>query len=136
MASLAGGNSLGTSTDVNIHSVRIYGCQRSARASNLLAGLDWVVANAKLPAVVLLAVVGPPSKGVEVAMRKLKARGVVVVAAAGNQGRDACGYTPNDVDTVNDGSAGERTGGGAVLVGVHLRESHGVTYEPRGQPKK
>lgn len=63
----------------------------------MLDGLEWVKNNAELPAVVLTGFsmsIVDPMDSVYVAVNNLIAAGIVVVASAGNDAADACGFTP------------------------------------------
>jgi subtilisin family serine protease len=63
--------------------------------SNLLAGVDWITANRQLPAVAnISSTAAGSSPALETGISNSIASGVTYSIAAGNQGLDACGYTP------------------------------------------
>jgi subtilisin family serine protease len=71
---------------------------RNAQSSSaaLYPAIDWIIEHHQpgVPAVVNLSVGMPKSEAFNEAVRRLIADGLVVVAAAGNQNRDACSYSP------------------------------------------
>ncbi len=74
--------------------VRVLDCVGSGSLSTVLAGLDWIVANALKPAVVNMSLGGGASSTLDSAVAKLVANGISVVVAAGNDNADACRYSP------------------------------------------
>jgi hypothetical protein len=82
--------------EVSLVPVRVTGCDGVGYQSQLLAGIDWVIAHHRpgQPAVANISLGGPASSVVDAAVRALVADGVTVVAAAGNDGVDACDTSP------------------------------------------
>jgi serine protease len=62
--------------------------------ADVLAGLDWVLSNHVRPAVVNLSLSGPGSELLDNAVTALVDAGLTVTVAAGNNGVDACAYSP------------------------------------------
>lgn len=96
-ASLIGGKKYGVAKQVRLIPVRVLNCVNSNSSSaTLYPAIDWIIEHhqAGVPAVVNLSVGMPKSLAFNEAIRKLVADGLIVVGAAGNQGRDACGYSP------------------------------------------
>jgi subtilisin family serine protease len=60
----------------------------------VIAGIDWVTANAGKPAVANLSLGGAASQAVDDAVRRSAASGIVYAVAAGNSGADACSASP------------------------------------------
>jgi subtilisin family serine protease len=56
--------------------------------------VDWVTANAAKPAVANMSITGPTSQALDDAVRRSAASGVFYSLAAGNQGANACNYSP------------------------------------------
>ena len=96
-ASLIGGKTYGVAKQVRLIPVRVLNCVNSNSSSaTLYPAIDWIVEHHQpgVPAVVNLSVGMPKSLAFNEAIRKLVADGLIVVGAAGNQGRDACGFSP------------------------------------------
>ncbi len=99
VAGIVGGATVGVAKNVNLHSVRVLNCSASGTWSEIIAGIDWVTANAVLPAVMNLSIAGGFSQAVNDAIERATAAGITVVAASGNNGTDACGYSPASAPT-------------------------------------
>lgn len=95
VAAIAGGTTWGVAKAADLVAVRVLDCAGAGSVADLVAGLDWVAANATPPAVanVSLTLTGP-SPAADAAVAGVVAAGVPVVAAAGNLAADACGRWP------------------------------------------
>lgn len=96
-ASLIGGNIYGVAKNVQLIPVRVLNCSNSNSSSvTLFTAIDWIVQHHEngVPAVVNMSVGMSKSIAFNEAVRTLIADGLIVVAAAGNQNRDACSYSP------------------------------------------
>jgi subtilisin family serine protease len=60
----------------------------------VLAGLDWIAANRKLPAVANMSASGSFSQSLNDAVQRVINAGVVFTVAAGNNNLNACNYSP------------------------------------------
>jgi subtilisin family serine protease len=94
-----GGTTYGIAKSVALIAVRVLDCGGSGSWSGVIAGMDWVTANHKKPAVANMSLGGGASASVDDATRRMIAAGVVTTIAAGNgnQGgreQDACKYSP------------------------------------------
>jgi subtilisin family serine protease len=90
-----GGTTFGMAKAATLVPVRVLDCTGSGSLSGVIAGLDWVAANAKKPAVVNMSLsVGATSSTLDAAVANMVAAGITVVVAAGNDGADACNYSP------------------------------------------
>jgi subtilisin family serine protease len=103
VASTAVGTSIGVATDALVVPVRVLDCGGSGSNSQVIAGLSYIASyplNGKR-AVVNMSLGGSASTALDSAIATLISQGIVVVAAAGNDGRsldlserDACNYSP------------------------------------------
>jgi subtilisin family serine protease len=96
-ASLIGGKTYGVAKQVRIIPVRVLNCTNSNPSSaTLYTAIDWIIEHHQpgVPAIVNMSVGMSRSVAFNDAARKLIADGLIVVGAAGNQGRDACLYSP------------------------------------------
>ena len=94
VAGTVGGSVFGVAKDVRLVPVRVLNCSGSGTASGIIAGLDWIAATRRGPAVVNMSLGGGASAALDTAVRNLVASGVTVVVAAGNSNADACNYSP------------------------------------------
>jgi subtilisin family serine protease len=93
-AGLAGGKVYGTAKGATLTSVRVLDCSGNGASSTVIAGLDWVARNHSGPSVANLSLSGAYSSTVNQAVANTIAAGVTVVVAAGDNGSDACNYSP------------------------------------------
>ena len=100
VAGTIGGATYGVAKHVSLVAVRVLNCQGSGSTAQIVAGIDWVTANAVRPAVINMSLEGAgTSSAIETAVNTAVAAGVTVVVAAGNgnaigQGVDACTVIP------------------------------------------
>jgi hypothetical protein len=95
VAGTAAGTEYGVAKSAVIVPVRVLDCSGAGFASSLIAGINWVVANHPGGAgIINLSVGGPANSAVDRAVEDAAARGLLVVAAAGNDGGDACAVSP------------------------------------------
>lgn len=94
----------GMAKQVSLVGVRVLDCGGSGSAAQIIAGLDWVTANARKPAVANMSIstqVGTSST-IDAAVRGLVNSGVPIAVAAGNgvgnglYAEDACTHSPSD----------------------------------------
>ncbi|HET8661336.1 MAG TPA: S8 family serine peptidase [Micromonosporaceae bacterium] len=97
LAGIAGGITYGVAKSATLVAVRLVNCQGSASIAQVVAGIDWVTANAVKPAVALLTVGGSASATFDAAVRNSIASGVTYVVAAGSSNSDACNFSPGRV---------------------------------------
>jgi len=94
VAGTIGGATYGVAPGVRLVSARALDCEGSGYNSWVIAAMDWVAANRRLPAVVNMSLGGGASLAMDSAVRRLVASGVTVAVAAGNDNRDACLDSP------------------------------------------
>jgi hypothetical protein len=96
VAGLIGGERYGVAKDVSIVPVRVLDCNGMTSVATFLNGLDWIVAHHQpgVPAVLNMSLGGAANSLVDAAVETAIADGIVVVAAAGNEGEPACWGSP------------------------------------------
>lgn len=101
-----GGATFGLAKKVKLTAVRVLNCGGGGSITTEAAGVDWVTANAVLPAVANMSlytgVRNEPSKVLDDAVRGSIGHGISYVVAAGNFNDDSCQYSPQRVtETIN-----------------------------------
>lgn len=100
VAGTAVGTTYGIAKKASVVSVRVLNCQGTGTNDDLIAGIDWVRANAQKPAVANYSIgCGSrcTSQAMDSAVTSLINSGVQFVQAAGNSSDDACYYSPQAV---------------------------------------
>jgi hypothetical protein len=98
-----------------IYSIKVFNCTGKASFWNVLSGLQWIkkhISNKKRSrtSVVLLAFEAESSVILNHAVQQLSKVDALVVAAAGNDGRDACDFSPaNESSVLTVGSTAEKS---------------------------
>ncbi len=96
-ASLIGGATYGVAKQVKLIPVRVLNCRAgNSSSATLYTAINWVIEHHQtgVPAIINLSVGMSKSIAFNEAAQALIADGLIVVAAAGNQNRDACLYSP------------------------------------------
>jgi subtilisin family serine protease len=94
VAGTAAGSTYGVAKSASVISVRVLDCGGSGAWSGVIAGVDWVTQNHVKPAVANMSLGGSAITSVDNAVSNSIAAGVTYAVAAGNNGDDACYYTP------------------------------------------
>jgi subtilisin family serine protease len=96
VAGTIGGTTWGVAKGVSIVPVKVLDCSGSGSTSDVVAGINWVIAHhvAGAPAVANLSLGGTTSIALDNAINALIADGVTVVVAAGNASSPSCGVSP------------------------------------------
>lgn len=94
VAGTVGGTTTGVAKDVNLVAVRVLGCGGSGSTSGVIAGIDWVTANAVAPAVANMSLGGGFSTALNNAVAASIASGVTYALSAGNDNFNACLFSP------------------------------------------
>ncbi|MER6256667.1 S8 family peptidase [Streptomyces sp. NPDC001584] len=101
VAATVGGETYGVAKGVSLVGVKVADCDGSASLSAILKGLDWVVKDAAkapaTPAVANMSMGGTRSYALDTAVVRAVSAGITFTAAAGNDGKDACGGSPASV---------------------------------------
>ncbi|WP_200769539.1 S8 family peptidase [Fontimonas thermophila] len=119
VAGTAVGTTYGVAKRATVHAVRVLGCNGSGSNSAVIAGVDWVAANAVLPAVANMSLGGGDSAALDQAVQNAIASGVTFVVAAGNDNANACSGSPNKVPE-------------AITVGATTRTDARASYSNYG----
>ena len=105
VAGVAAGSVHGVAKSANIYSVRVFPCTGTTTLSTILAGVDWVTANHKSPAVANLSLGAAAAPILDSAVERSIRSGVTYVIAGGNNGGDACAMSPGKLkDVINVGA--------------------------------
>ncbi|ONI73353.1 serine protease [Actinosynnema sp. ALI-1.44] len=94
VAGTVGGKEYGVAKGVNLFAVRVLDCQGSGTTAQVVAGIDWVTANAVKPAVANMSLGGGADATLDAAVKKSIASGVTYAIASGNSNANACNYSP------------------------------------------
>jgi subtilisin family serine protease len=109
-----GGATYGVAKSVSLVAVRVLGCNGSGSTSGVIAGVDWVTANHRSPAVANMSLGGSLSSALDQAVTNSIASGVTYGVAAGNGNflgiaQSACNSSPADVPNAITVSATDNT---------------------------
>jgi aqualysin 1 len=74
--------------------VQVLDCAGDASARTIIEGIDWVTGHAVAPAVANVSISGRANRAVDDAMKASASSGIFYSVAAGNNGRNACNYSP------------------------------------------
>jgi subtilisin family serine protease len=85
---------VGVAPGTPLTGVKVLGCNGVGATSGVIKGVDWVTANAWKPAIANMSLAGGASDALDTAVKNSAASGVFYSLAAGNQGADACSYSP------------------------------------------
>ncbi|MFI6129932.1 S8 family serine peptidase [Micromonospora sp. NPDC051141] len=100
VAGTVGGTKYGVAKDVDLVAVRVLDCDGSGRTDQVLAGIEWVTANAVKPAVANMSLGSDRvDQAINDAVARSIAAGVTYAVAAGNESADACTVSPASVPT-------------------------------------
>lgn len=91
------GTVYGVAKKATVHPVRVLDCGGSGATSGVIAGVDWVTANAARPAVANMSLGGGDSAALDTAVNNAITSGIPFAVAAGNDNANACSGSPNKV---------------------------------------
>jgi subtilisin family serine protease len=94
VAGTIGGATYGVAKSAMLRAVRVLDCSGSGATSGIIAGINWVAANAIHPAVANMSLGGGFSSTLNSAATSLAGSGVFLAVAAGNESQDACNVSP------------------------------------------
>jgi subtilisin family serine protease len=94
VAGTVGGTTYGVAKAVRLVAVRVLNCSGSGSNAGVIAGVDWVTANAVKPAVANMSLGGGAAAALDTAVTNSINSGVTYAVAAGNSNANACNYSP------------------------------------------
>ncbi|MFE3585994.1 S8 family peptidase [Streptomyces niveus] len=94
VAGTVAGTSYGVAKKARIVGVRVLNNAGSGTTAQVVAGIDWVTANAVKPAVANMSLGGGANTAIDTAVRNSIASGITYAVAAGNNGLPAANYSP------------------------------------------
>jgi subtilisin family serine protease len=95
VAGTIGSATFGVAKSVSLVPVRVLDCNGSGTISGVIAGVDWVASQTSDGLKVAnMSLGGGASKALDTAVNGLISKGTTVVVAAGNNGANACNYSP------------------------------------------
>ncbi|MGJ7439449.1 S8 family peptidase [Aquipuribacter sp. MA13-6] len=94
VAGTVAGTTYGVAKGATVIPVRVLGCNGSGSNSGVIAGIDWVTANASGPSVANMSLGGGASTATDAAVQRAVSAGVTMVVAAGNENQNACNVSP------------------------------------------
>jgi subtilisin family serine protease len=95
-AGIIGGTAYGVAKNVSLVAVRVFDCTGFGPDTNVIAGVDWVTANAIKPAVADLSSTGGGDPALDTAVINSINSGISYTIGAGGDGLTACQNSPQD----------------------------------------
>ncbi len=94
IAGIIGGTDYGVAKQITIVPVKVLNANGSGSISDVIAGIDWVTANADGPSVANMSIGGSANTALDTAVRNSIASGVSYTVAAGGSATDAGNVSP------------------------------------------
>ncbi|MFV2019729.1 S8 family peptidase [Micromonospora sp. LOL_023] len=94
VAGTVGGTAYGVAKGVRLVAVRVLNCSGSGTTAGVIAGVNWVTANAVKPAVANMSLGGGASSTLDSAVASSISSGISYAVAAGNSNANACNSSP------------------------------------------
>lgn len=94
VAGTVGGSTYGVAKGVKLVAVKVLACDGTGTNSGVIAGINWAASNKSGPAVANMSLGGGASQAVDDAVSGAVSKGLVMAVAAGNDGLNACNYSP------------------------------------------
>ncbi len=97
LAGVVAGRANGVAKDATVYGVRVVSGVIPGSVSTVIAGIEWVTANHRKPAVALIGLSGGPSTVLDTAVRNSFNAGITYVLPAGDGNANAAGFSPGRV---------------------------------------
>lgn len=94
VAGTIAGDTFGLAKGAKVFGVRVLDCGGSGTTESVVAGIDWVTAHAKRPAIANMSLGGPADEAMDKALQASVDKGISYAVAAGNESSDACRVSP------------------------------------------
>jgi subtilisin family serine protease len=94
VAGTIAGTKYGVAKRARVFGVRVLNCAGVGTTESVVAGIEWVTAHAKKPAVANMSLRSAPNPVMDAAVKASVDSGVTYSVAAGNDSSDACGVSP------------------------------------------
>ena len=109
VAGTVGGRVYGIAKGATLVAVRVLGCDGSGPTSGVIAGVDWVTANGRKPAVSNMSLGGGLSFSLNNAVTRSINSGILFAVSAGNSNLEACSQSPSSTPAALTVAATART---------------------------
>ncbi|WUL56325.1 S8 family peptidase [Amycolatopsis sp. NBC_00348] len=109
VAATIAGSQYGVAKGAQLYPVRVLGSDGSGTTAGVIAGVNWITANAKKPAVANASLGGGVSTALDTAVRNSIAAGVTWAVAAGNSNANASTSSPARVAEAITVAAADKT---------------------------
>jgi subtilisin family serine protease len=96
VAGTIGGTTHGVAKNVRLSGLRVFDCNGNTTSGAIVNAINWVANNAQRPAVANMSLRGPSSTAMNNAVAAAVNTGVTFVVAAGNDGQNACNFSPGN----------------------------------------
>lgn len=94
IAGIIGGTQFGVAKKIHIVPVRVLDNNGSGSTANVIAGIRWVIANVRKPAVINMSLGGSANQALDDAVRAAIAAGITFVVPSGSSASDAGNFSP------------------------------------------
>ncbi len=94
IAGIIGGTQFGAAKKIHIVPVRVLDNSGAGSTANVIAGIRWVIANVRKPAVVNMSLGGSANQALDDAVRAAIAAGITFVVPSGSSSSDASNFSP------------------------------------------
>jgi subtilisin family serine protease len=94
VAGTVGGATYGVAKSAKLIAVRVLDCENRGTTEDVIAGYEWVAANAEKPAVANVSIGGSATDAKDAAVTGMVQAGVTVAVSAGNDNTDSCTQSP------------------------------------------